>query len=64
MRASEARRAYISLRVPYGVELGADGRCALDRVVLPSKVGWRTALRPGGFAHIALEEAEATAWCR
>lgn len=43
--AALARVAETSLRLPCGVLLGGDGRCALDRVVLPASVGWRTAPR-------------------
>ena len=61
-RRCDTKGVYTNLRLPHGVVLQPDGTAPIERVTMPRGQQWRSAARPGGHAHITIEEAEATVW--
>ena len=62
-RLTEGKGLYTNLALPGGVQTVADRKCALKQIEFYKDLyRWRLAGRPGGMAHINLEEASAMVW--
>jgi len=61
-RYADQKAAYVSLALPFGIEVDDEEKCPLYRLELPKARHWTTIARPGGWQHITLEEADTNLW--